>query len=179
MIKILYVIYLILNCGDIIYWSENSKLQYSDFQQEAPINPQYNGMSSTSFQYYYWFNQDSLFIESKSFFLKKESWLFQKDSATLKHEQGHFDISEIYCRKFRYELSALLSEGIDTSQLKTQLDSLIKINYHQCLSIHDKYDAEVKSVYGNEQHSWNNRIFNKLEESSNFKSEIIKFSIQN
>lgn len=171
MINILFALLNILwNNDNLIYWSETQKLQFEDFKKQAPNNPPYNGISTTSFQFLYDYDADSLYIKTFSFFVKNESWLFQKDSATLIHEQGHFDITEIYCRKFRQKLEILYQHGANELDVKSQIDSLYKLCYNDCLLQQDSYDDAVKeSIYGEKQAYWNQQIKMHLTEISSFR----------
>lgn len=94
----------------------------------------------------------------KSFFSKYDSWTTVNDSATLKHEQVHFDILELYTRKARKAFDSLNS--IKQTNLK-----IYEEIYYQCVEssnrANSKYDSEV---YFNEekQMHWEQYIAKEL-----------------
>lgn len=94
----------------------------------------------------------------KSFFSKYDSWTTVNDSATLKHEQVHFDILELYTRKARKAFDSL--NCIQQTDLKVYEEI-----YYQCIEssnqVNSKYDSEV---YFNEekQRYWEQFISKEL-----------------
>ena len=72
------------------------------------------------------FRNDSLICVITNKFIKDKSWIkpkFKNDTVLI-HEQGHFDIEEIYARKFRMQISI----GVfNKSNLRTKIDSIYSI----------------------------------------------------
>jgi len=108
---------------NVIIWEKNRLLAWNDFQSTAvkseiskghcavtasSIFADCNGKliktkSKTKFQI--------VDIQIHAYFIKDQSWkyneLFEKNGGPekiLKHEQSHFDITEIYARRYRYKM---------------------------------------------------------------------------
>ena len=175
------ILTLILSCvlikdDNVIYWSESYKLNYDDFKKEVPCESAYNGMAATGFKYSYKLRNDSLFVKVTTIFRKNESWLSLRDSATLKHEQGHFDISEVYGRKLRKEIIVLCQSKIDKSIIFLQISTLYRKILAECNSEQDAYDDATNGL-NKKQEIWNERIKSYLNEYASFKESNLEFGI--
>src|SRR6187431_1107599 len=86
--------------NDTIYWSPCYKLKWDDFKGKPDTPSKYGAVSNPVVKYYLSANEDSFTIRVICFFIKSKSWSIFKNSDTLLiHEQGHFDISELFARK--------------------------------------------------------------------------------
>lgn len=122
--------------SDTLHWSKDRKLTWEDFQ--GVQDTFFIGVAATSSDFFYssYYTSDTtlVFVVSTIFF-KKYSWVKEegKTNYALNHEQGHFDISEIYARKLRkalknYKLNKAtviedvkkISENIEKEKDKTQ-----------------------------------------------------------
>ncbi len=106
------VISLFINSGskspDILYWSEDYKLQWNDFQGEPRYDHEtISAITSSGIVHYKGCKDGKIIYKVQSYFERSESWV--KDEALtshhLAHEQIHFDITELYARKLRKVLS--------------------------------------------------------------------------
>lgn len=93
------------------------------------------------------------------------SWVDRgrQDSATLSHEQGHFDVNEVYRRKLQAALAPLTAEGVTADAAKQALQALIDTASQEILSqltnTQAGYDQETR--HGTDlqaQTAWNTRI---------------------
>jgi len=96
-----------INNLERIEWSER-RLSWDDFQAQPDRDSwRIAAVTSSVIQYRYHCKDGLLNYEVKSIFLKDESWV--KDNARttnyLAHEQLHFDITEVFARNLRKELS--------------------------------------------------------------------------
>ena len=167
------------NCNEII-WSENQKLQIEDFQGVVPDSTEYYALCSSGFAYSCVQMEDTLKIISYSVFFKKESWMKQKDSAVLKHEQGHFDVTEIFCRKFKKDILEI--DSFNLLNYKSVLDTLLFKNRKANDRLQDKYDLEIKSsdetVYSEIQDKWTRIIQKSLKDSEQYKDSVIVLKLK-
>ena len=93
------------------------------------------------------------------------SWVdrSRQNSATLSHEQGHFDVNEVYRRKLQAVLAPLTAEGGTADAAKQALQALIDTASQKILSqltnTQASYDEETgHSTDLQAQAAWNNRI---------------------
>jgi hypothetical protein len=95
----------------------------------------------------------------KSFFIKDKSWTKVDDELTLKHEQLHFDIYELYARKIRKKFEELNSNSISKTNV---YDSIYFKLVNKAIKENNRYDNEV--YFNNKkQQEWLNRISKELE----------------
>lgn len=147
----------------IIQWRYDYKLSWRDFEGKAPI--EYIGIKKAE-------TCSEIIIEGEffegelpefkvlNFFHKKESWTITSGNDMLAHEQGHFDIAEIFSRKIRKRFVELQKKKeLNSNEYITEYHRLRK----ECRLHHVKYDSEV---YFNEenQQQWYVDIANQLEE---------------
>lgn len=100
--------------SDTIYWSPSNKLTWGDFQAKEIDKIVYKGIDSNSIHVYAYvnieftfnfkFEKKKSFVIANTVFIKSKSWTSGADSEALKHEQGHFDMAEIYLRTYKREM---------------------------------------------------------------------------
>jgi len=142
---------------DTIYWRSDSKLRWEDFQGIPDSNSKYSAVSNPVIKYKLSANEDTFNIKVLCFFVKTKSWSKFKNSDTLLlHEQGHFDIAELFARKLRKAFSEYKFNyqtiGVDVEKIfahskmeRTKMDLL--------------YDKETNySKNRKQQLLWNKRI---------------------
>lgn len=96
--------------SDSIKWSPDYKLNVGDFMKSTigSTTAQYDSSkysllaySSVALGYIFKSEKGKLIFEPFALFIRSRSWMKSPDEAVLKHEQGHFDITEIYARKLK------------------------------------------------------------------------------
>ena len=146
---------------ELLGWS-TKKLTWSDYK--ARPNPDSDAAASTTtylgISYNISSSNFSYKIESK--FSKTRSWGLHKTAYILAHEQGHFDIAEIFARKLHQKMTEYRFNR------KTYEKDLRKI-YQDILDEKEKmqndYDGETNhSINREKQAEWLVRIAELLEE---------------
>lgn len=102
-------------------------------------------------------------------FYPGQSWYKPKlaDNHVLSHEQFHFNITELYARKFRQRISLLET----SNNIKKELNQLYKIIKMELGEMQNKYDNE--SNYSRDvenQAKWEVFVTSELEKLSKYKS---------
>jgi len=146
-----------------IAWNKNRKLTYSDFRGIPPlqkgdtvaeISP---GIAVCP--------TDSGKILIYSFMVPKRSWVVVKTEETLRHEQVHFDIAEVYARLMRCEVSFYLKQDGDISDYR--LDSIYKLYNQEFFKMENIYDSETdNSNIIAKQLEWQDKIALQLKNLS-------------
>lgn len=146
----------------IIIWSSERHLSWEDFKAKPIDSNPHDAGSSVGISYH--FKSKSNTIEINSVFYTLESWVKvdQKSSTLLNHEQGHFNITEIYSRKLRQKLSGKKFKKKNfEKEFKSIYDQVVK----DMESMQENYDIETNfSKNDGLQSSWNSKIFAELEE---------------
>ncbi|MFM8431873.1 MAG: hypothetical protein ACKOA1_03660 [Bacteroidota bacterium] len=160
--------------GDTILWSEDYKLKWSDFLGKDDKNSPYSAQSNcvytlmTTPEY----RTDTFLIREsiQPVLTRGASWV-KKDAlqdTLLMHEQLHFDICELYARKFRSDLArtqlGLLSFDRQINELFRK--AVTEYGVRQSL-----YDRETEhGTISAEQIRWMTMIRQELEELSEFRT---------
>ncbi len=90
---------------DYLPWFSDRRLSWEDFLCEPKHNTDAVALTSTALGIAYKVSQGELTYEITCSFSKNKSWGILKTTYILAHEQGHFDITEIFARKLHKELS--------------------------------------------------------------------------
>ena len=127
---------------DTIYWNASSPLKWADFKASPDMRSPYLALSSAGITYTITFNNNNPVYEVKAFFVPAKSWRkITADSNLLKHEQLHFDITELFARKLVKELSAIpIKKRTDQEYIIKMAEQVIaEKNKYQ-----ETYDRETK-----------------------------------
>jgi hypothetical protein len=145
-----------------IDWSANKKLIWDDFRKEADPNSPNAALTSSIIKYDFSYNSDGgLKFRIHCQFDKNKSWGRIKTDYILSHEQGHFDIAEIFARK----LNKALKEYTPTPNVKKEVGKIYVDNMHAFRDMQDLYDKETdNSINHPQQAAWLKKIADQLKE---------------
>jgi len=89
---------------ELMGWNAARKLTWSDYK--ANPNPESDAAASTTTYLAIDYNISSTSFSYKiqSLFSKTRSWGLHKTNYILSHEQGHFDIAEVFARKLHKKM---------------------------------------------------------------------------
>ena len=128
--------------ADTIYWKPDNSLKWSDFKGTPDQHSPYLALSSAGITYSVSYNNSSTEYTVKAFFVMPKSWRkINADSNVLRHEQLHFDITELFARKLVKELSAIpIKKRTDQEYIIKMAEQVIaEKNKYQ-----ETYDRETK-----------------------------------
>ena len=156
-----------------IIWDKSRKLQTSDFKGNIENRPAIAATSS-SFRYNYWSDSginQPIILKVETYFDTKLSYFRRnRDSLfVLVHEQLHFDITELYARKFikRVQDEVVKSKNIQSNLTTIGNEVIFDLQIEQ-----DRYDAEIYRD-STKQSQWNNRIKERLDSLADFEQKKI------
>ena len=177
MTRIILIAFCCLLClgdNESITWQDSYKLTWQDFK--AKPKPEIDAVALTvsglSFSYSLAQKNNGdytyeTFVEAN--FYPEKSWVKEKDSTKyiLSHEQLHFDITELYARKFRKRIS----ETEFTKNIRSELSVINDDINNELELIQDKYDTETNhSIIPEMQKKWQTLIEKELAKVLEFKS---------
>jgi len=151
---------------ELLDWSETRKLTWADYK--ARPNPASDAAASTTtylaIDYDISSRHFSYKIESR--FSKSRSWGLHQTDYILSHEQGHFDIAEIFARKLHQEMSAYrFNERTYQKDLKKIYGEITK----EKEEIQNQYDRETNhSINKAKQAEWLKKISIMLNELADY-----------
>jgi hypothetical protein len=159
----------------VIVWNANYKLTWQDFK--ARPNRASSAVAITASGITFGFSIDEVdkkvvrfATEIETHFYPEKSWYKPKDANThiLGHEQLHFDITELYARKFRARVSALEVSQHIAKDLRTLHHTITK----ELAAFQKRYDTETDfSRHIAQQDYWQQFIAEELKTYDAFASK--------
>ena len=175
-----------------IVWSEKRKLSISDFTIVDPrtYNSVYGAECHHKITVAYETDKDSITYHVSSVFDPQLSWMkyYQKrplnaEQATLnqfqetrglQHEQGHFDLGEMYARKIRRLMSNYQAMGSEE-----RLADSIACYLKEMVTTEQLYDRQTLHAQNVEnQQSWNRQILKMLDSLAGYGKANATLSIR-
>ena len=162
----------------LIYWNNNTKLKWSDFKMPPNENSTDGAITASGIKTKVSFKKDTIVFIIKSHFSKNESWV-KKNKITsnlLKHEQLHFDITELFARKYRNKLKEHI---FYSNTANKEYHQIYNTNHDELNKYQDLYDAETNhSKNEQKQIEWENRISKELKELEKYSSSTVKVLVR-
>ena len=163
---------------DVIVWSKGRKLTWDDYKGKpkprfAAASTVYSlgrkvllqgGKTIARIQAYFYCNDS----------WKKEDWINQ---SVLDHEQKHFDIVELFCRRMRKQITGMTFKNFKDAVSK--VDSLYETHNKEMDKFQDKYDIETDgSMNGDAQRKWNKKIDDEINELKAYEEIFISLKFE-
>ena len=178
MTRILFVICCFLsvqNDEPVITWKDSYRLSWQDFKAKPEDNSSAAALTASGISFEYSITQSAFRVVSfktqvEACFYPEKSWYKPQlaNQYILAHEQLHYDITELYTRKFREQLTLLRP----SKTLKKELDALQKAINKQLSDKQNAYDSETNYSRSPEvQQQWQTHINVELKKLEAFKSE--------
>ncbi|MDM9632619.1 DUF922 domain-containing protein [Robiginitalea sp. M39] len=150
-------------------WESGEQLTWEDFKAAPPTDKTIAATTASGLSYSFKTRggpgEYRLDYEVIAYFYPEKSWYHPElcDAMVLKHEQLHFDISEIFARKMR----KILSERTFKGNVRAEIRSIFSEINKELSAYQDRYDLETDFSRNREgQLRWNKKIAEKLERTS-------------
>ena len=141
---------------EVLEWNAARKLSWADYK--ATPNPESDAAASTTTYLGINYNITSSSFSYKIYsrFSKTRSWGLHKTSYILSHEQGHFDIAEIFARKLHKKMSEY---RFNRKTYEKDLKKIYEEVTGEKEDTQNKYDKETNhSIKKQEQAAWLKKI---------------------
>jgi len=149
---------------EFIPWSSYRRLNWNDFRSVPKRNTDAVASTSTSLGIAYQVKNSLLTYQVTCNFSKTKSWGLVKTAYILAHEQGHFDITEIYARKLH---QALQSYNFNKRNYKQDVNQAYKKIVTEKEAFQEIYDKQTDhSRNKKEQAAWLMIIEKLLEDTT-------------
>jgi len=157
-----------------ITWSEDLTLQWSDFKGDPKPVGDAVAITASGISFGYSTTKSTSGLVDYSFqitahFYPEKSWRINKplSDVVLAHERLHFDITELYARKFRQRVSNTKF----TNDINSQMERINNAINKELGELQNKYDAETNHSQNIEkQIAWQQFIVAELNKLSNYGS---------
>lgn len=167
---------------DTIYWASNHRLTFADFKGNS-FNKDSGLQDSNSVSTTHRLGTISKSIDVKlntkagkttfkiyAGMKRNLSWIkFENDTITLKHEQGHFDICEIYARILRSKIK-------NATSLATAKKLFETISDEEDIE-HNKYDGENTFQSGGITPYWKDKITRRLKSLEPHQNPVVSIAV--
>ncbi len=155
-------------------WSNNYRLTWNDFKAKPQRNVSAVATTASGITFGFSIKESdkrviSFTTEVHAHFYPEQSWYKPEraDNHVLGHEQLHFDITELFARKFRKRISLLKTTNDVAKRLRTIHRDINK----ELAAFQDKYDSETDFSRNVEmQKKWKLFVINELKMLESFKS---------
>jgi hypothetical protein len=151
---------------ELIDWSARNRLTWSDYKGDPDPT---SGAAATTTSYLgieYNFKNNAVTYKIACRFSKNKSWGLYKTDHILGHEQGHFDITEIFARKLNKETSEY---KFNKSSYQHDLQKIYNDIVGEKEKLQDQYDKETDFSRNKEkQAEWLKKIEKMLEELNDY-----------
>lgn len=152
---------------DTIHWRSDYKLKWEDFRGKPDTNSQYAAISSPAISFTLTYNETSFSYKVFCYFNKSKSWSLSKNQNLLSHEQGHFDIAELFARKLR---KAFKNYKLNPATIQSDFNKVYNKIREERDKLDNLYDKEtnlsrnkVKQLY------WTKKIIFELKKLEEYK----------
>ena len=160
------LLFLLQRDDDYLKWQEDRKLTWDDFKAEPVKMGSTAAMTTTHLSFGYNVSNGIITYKIDCRFEKKKSWGLVKNSWILKHEQGHFDIAEIFARRLNQATSEY---EFNQSTFQKDLDAIYKTVVADKEAFQQLYDDETDySRNKNKQEDWLKKIEKELKASKDW-----------
>ena len=144
----------------LLEWSPIKRLTWNDYLAEPSSSSDIAAITSTVLRMEYSIRNNILSYKISCQFLKTRSWGKYKTDYILKHEQGHFDITEIFARKLARELKEY---KFNPRKYQDDLGKIYKRLMEEEEEFQHRYDIETDYSRNKErQGEWLKKIDNEL-----------------
>jgi hypothetical protein len=160
---------------DRVFWTKHNILNFRDFKGNPFEDEEYTGI----LDYVLAKISKSIVVQSKSYgsvikfkvyaaMYREYSWIKNPlDSASLRHEQGHFDICEIYARMLRKEMIYAQSKD----HAKRMFDKISGQEQEE----QQRYDKDNSGTKEGITKKWRESINKRLHELEAYRDPIVYF----
>jgi len=151
---------------DDIEWSASKRLNWDDYLAKPSASSEAAAITSTAIGIEYHVRNNTFSYSITCRFSKTRSWGKNKTEYILLHEQGHFDITEIYARKLAKQLSEY---KFNPSNYQTEVTAIYKRIMDEKEEYQEKYDRETDfSRNKDKQSEWLETIRQELDDTADF-----------
>ncbi len=163
---------------DMVEWNESQKISWEDYKGKITDTSKI----TSSCCGIYCIPQvigDSGIITIVAYFDRNKSWVSRKhsDSLLLIHEQGHFDLTEVYARKLRKKISSIRPAEENFS---AEIKKFYSWAWDDLQKQHAAYDkATDHGAIDFAQRTWDKYIDEHLNLYKNFSSSEVRIRVVN
>ena len=145
---------------DTIHWKKDFKLRWEDFKGIPDSSSEHKAMTMAEIWSTLTYTETFYEIKIHCVFHKNESWSVSTEQILLSHEQGHFDIAELFTRKMRMAFKEYI---FNPKTINKDYSAIFSKITRERAKMDDLYDKETDySLNSSIQQSWNKKILDEI-----------------
>ncbi|MFQ5335045.1 MAG: DUF922 domain-containing protein [Flavobacteriales bacterium] len=163
---------------EFINWDNNRKLEWSDFKAKPQNDNPFDAETHWAVKYNTHLSHDTLVFEILCYVEPEKSWVKKEDKTAqlLNHEQGHFDIGELFTRKLR---KALTEHHFTIDNMQKEIPQIYNMIMQECTDFQRQYDKETEhSKDIEEQVIWDQKIAGSMKALSAYAGSRIRLALK-
>lgn len=163
---------------EIIFWSKDNSLKWINFKGLPDANNKHAAITDCNIKMDFKTKKDTLFVSIIPYMSPNKSWVKtnEQNVILLKHEQIHFDITELFARKFR---QVILNKKFLKAKLSDELKSISTTNNLMFKSYQSLYDTETDhSRIKSKQLEWEKKIAKELKDLEAYSNTDLKILLK-
>ena len=133
--------------GSDLTWPQHATLTWDDFKGQAPKSEgPPSALSDTGFKYQLLCTNGMLDIDAQAFFSPSGSWVKPNDKnpELLKHEQGHFNMAELYALRLGKAIRDARVNCENTTQANAAGEKIVSEFQHRWQDAERRYEEDTK-----------------------------------
>jgi Bacterial protein of unknown function (DUF922) len=151
---------------ELIPWNKNQKLTWADYKGKVRTGSDAAASTATYLGIEYNFGRNGFDYKITCSFSKTKSWGLHKTDYILTHEQGHFDIAEIFARRLNKQMGEYV---FDKNTFKDDLKNIYMKLTAEKEDFQNQYDRETNhSINKEKQTEWLRKIEEELKTLKSF-----------
>jgi len=151
---------------NLIPWKDSRKLTWNDFKGKPDSASPFKARTESTLNIQVETKGMEVMITMVTCFDKNTSWVKEKRDVLLTHEQTHFDIAELWSRKFKQRLKGKTFPGKTFQSVLNKMHSDIQKEGKAMQALYDKETDH--SVNAQAQEKWTKKINADLKSLSEF-----------
>lgn len=151
---------------ELLEWSADKKLTWADYKGSVDRNSDAAASTTTYLAIEYNIKNSGFSYSIQSRFSKTRSWGLHKTAYILSHEQGHFDIAEVFARKLHKKMSEY---KFNSRTYQKDLKKIYQDILDEKEETQNAYDSETRhSINKEKQAEWLKKIEKMLAEYKDY-----------
>ncbi len=154
------------NEDELLRWSDTHRLTWADYLGKPDPFSDAAASTTTFLGIDYRFTNGGFTYKIDSKFSKTRSWGLYKTEYILSHEQGHFDIAEVFARKLNKKM---MEYRFDRKSYQKDLKEIYEDVIREKEETQNAYDKETRhSINKQRQAEWLDKIAEMLDEYKDY-----------
>jgi len=156
---------------DTVVWRPDVPLKRSDYKGKP--TGKLAGGAYTALLIYTKEEDAQINFVVEAIFVRKKSFIRDSSEYIMKHEQGHFDLCELYARKLREKISN--TNFLKVKNIKEKIQSLYNETIRDLRKENEMYDEDTEHSQNMvKQTKWNEDIIRQLDSLDTYNSTEVE-----